>query len=91
MGAAEHHVRLSQLHQPAQVQHGDPVGDVSDHAEIVRDEQVRHLLVALQPDQQVQDRRLDRDVEGGRRFVAQDQSRITGERSRDGHALLQPA
>ena len=31
----------AELHQPAQVEHGDPVGEVAHDAEVVRDEEVR--------------------------------------------------
>ena len=39
----------------------------------------------------VEDRRLDRDVERARRFVAHDDARVTGEGAGDGDALLETA
>ena len=45
----------------------------------------------LQVGEQVEDRRLHRDVERGRRLVADDDPRLAGERARDRHALLEAA
>src|SRR3954451_24066752 len=46
----------AELHQPAEVQHGDAVREVADDAEVVRDEEVRDLTLGLQLDEQVEDR-----------------------------------
>jgi hypothetical protein len=48
----------------------------STTARIVRDEQVGQLELVLQVHQQVDDLRLDRDVERGDRLVADDQLRV---------------
>ena len=48
-------------------------------------------LLGLELDEQVEDRRLDRDVERARRLVADDEPRVAGERARDRDALLEPA
>jgi hypothetical protein len=90
-GPRKHRVGGADLHHAPQVEHGDPVGDVADDAEVVGDEQVGNALVLLQPNEQVQDGGLDRDVERGRWLVAQDQSRVPGERACDGDALLEAA
>ena len=42
-------------------------------------------------DEQVEDRRLHRDVEGGDRLVGDDEAGIAGERAGDGDALALPA
>ena len=42
---------------------------------------------ALQRAHQIEDLRLDRDVERGRRLVGDQQLRVAGERHRDHHAL----
>ena len=81
----------AELLHPAEVEHGDPVRDVADDAEVVRDEEVRDPLLRLQLDEQVEDRRLHRHVERRRRLVADDELRVAGERARDRDALLQPA
>ena len=63
--------RLSrELDDAAEIHHGDAVADMLDHGEVVRDEQVGQAELALQVDQQVDDLRLDRDVERRDRLVA---------------------
>jgi len=79
----------SELHQPAQVQHRNSIGDVADHPKVVGDENVRDSPLGLELHQQVEDGRLDRDVQRRSRFVANNQSRLTGEGTRDCHALLE--
>ena len=56
-------------------------------AHVVRDEQDRRAVVALQPLHQLEDLRLDRHVERGRRLVGDQQRRVARERHRDHHAL----
>ncbi len=79
------------LHHPPEIQHGDPVGEVVHDAEVVADEQIRDVLVALEVREQVEDRRLDRDVQRRGRLVAHDDPRVAGECSRDRHPLLEAA
>ena len=81
----------AELHQPAEVEHGDPVGDVAHDPEVVGDEEVGDLLLRLELDEQVEDRRLDGDVERRGRLVADDELRVAGKRPGDREALLQPA
>ena len=83
------HVAL--LDDAARVHHDDAVGDLGDDAEIVGNEQHRHADLALQLVEQVEDLRLDRDVERGRRLVGDQQHGIAGERHRDHHALAHAA
>ena len=89
MRAVEHDVCRAELLQPTEIENGDPVRDVADDAEIVRDEEVRDLLLRLQLDEEVEDRRLDGDVERGGRLVADDELRVARERTRDRDSLLQ--
>jgi hypothetical protein len=67
------------------------VGDVADHAEIVGDEHVRELELVLQVFEQVEDLRLDRDVERRDGLVGDDQLRGRRERPRDPDPLALPA
>src|SRR5215469_11001180 len=69
------------------VHHRDAVADMLDDREIVRDEQIGQVLFALQIHHQVDDLRLDRDVEGRNRLVADDQLGVQGQRSGDADAL----
>ena len=52
------------LDDPAEVHDRDPVGDVADDGQVVRDEEVGKVEVLLEALEQVDDLRLDRDVEG---------------------------
>ena len=61
------------LDDAAEIHDGNVVADVLHHREIVRDEQVGELPLALQVLQEVDDLRLDRDVERRHRLVADDQ------------------
>ena len=68
---------LAEVHDP------DPVADVLDDRQVVGDEQVRQVEPLAQVEQQVEDLRLDRDVEGGHRLVGEDELGVEGERPRD--------
>ena len=89
--ALEHAIGVAHLHEPAEIQDGDPIGQVPHDAQVVRDEHVRDAFDRLHVGEQVQDRGLHRDIERGRGLVADHQARLAGERARDGDALLQPA
>src|SRR5207302_787898 len=66
---------------------GDAITQVLHDLQIVRDEQVRQLALALQLDEQIDDLRLDRDVERAQRLVGDDEARLDRERARDADAL----
>ena len=66
-------LRLSELHDPAEIHDGDAVGDVAHHGQVVRDEDHCQLELAHQALEQVENLRLDGDVEGRNRFVCEDQ------------------
>jgi hypothetical protein len=76
---------LSGVHQRDPMRH--PLHD----PEVVRDQQHPHPALLLQPLQQLEDLRLDRHVERGRRLVGDQQVGLGGKRERDHHALLLPA
>ena len=61
--------------------------ECADDVEVVRDEDVRQPELRLEVLQQVEDLRLDGDVERGDRLVADDQLRVDRERPRDADAL----
>ena len=73
---------LAGVHQRHALRH------LRDDAEVVRDQQHRHAMAALQVGEQVEDLLLDRHVERGRRFVGDNDVGFAGERDRDHHALL---
>ena len=63
------------------------VADVLDHGEIVRDEEVGEAELLLEVLEEIDDLRLHADVERADRFVADDESRLHGERAGDADAL----
>jgi len=62
-----------------------------DDAEVVRDQQHAHRPLGLQAAQQLENLRLNGDVERRRRLVGDQQARIAGERDGDHHPLLHAA
>ena len=85
--AAEELPRSAPLDDPAEVHHRHAVGEVPTTARSC--EMKRYVSAELAPAvaQQVQDLRLDRDVERGDRLVADDELRAERERARDADAL----
>src|SRR6185369_1431239 len=81
------HVAIGKLHDLAEVHHRDPVGNVSHHGQVVSDEDIRQVELALQVFQQVDDLRLDGYVQSRHRLVAHDQLRPKGDSTRDADAL----
>ena len=75
----------------AEIHHRDAVGHVLDDGEVVADEQERQAELLLQVLQQVDDLRLDRDVERRDRLVADDEVGLGRERAGDADALALPA
>ena len=71
------------LHDPAEVHHGDPVRDVPYDGEVVRDEEIRQVELVLQLLEQVDDLRLNRDVERRHGLVRDDEVRIQSDRPRE--------
>ena len=83
-------VARCQFHHLAEIHHPHARGDVAHHAEIVRDEQVGQPQILAQLFQQIDDLRLDRDIERRDRLVADDEIRRGGEGPRDADALTLP-
>jgi len=83
--------RGAALHHLAVVHDHDLLGHIGDDAEIVGDEQEGHAELLLQILDELEDLRLDRDVERGRGLVGDEEGGIAHERHRDHRALAQPA
>ena len=79
------------LHHLAGVEHGHLVGDAAHDAEVVADEERGEAAPRLQLLQQVEDLRLDGDVEGGGRLVENEQIGFRGQRTGDQRALAHAA
>ena len=86
----EQRLGAGDLHDPADIHHGDAVADVLHHAQIVRDEQVGKAQPILQIEHQVEYLRLHRYIERGYRLVGDNQTRIERERTRNADALALP-
>ena len=87
LGSVEHVVDAAVLDDRAPAHHGDLLGDGSDQRQVVRDEEQAELHLTLQLGDQVDDRRLDGDVERRGDLVADEQRRLGDERARDRDAL----
>ena len=70
-------VRRGDLDDRPEVHDGDAVGDVTHDREVVRDEEVGEVELRLERLEQVEDLRLDRDVERGDRLVGDDEVGLT--------------
>src|SRR5688572_27384547 len=70
-----------------QVHHRDAGRDVAYNGEVVRDEQVREAQLLLKLLEQVDDLRLDRNVERGYRLVAHDELGVECERASNSDPL----
>ena len=80
-------LRLADLHDTSQIHDRDPIRDLPDDRQVVRDEHVGQREVALEVLQQVENLRLHRNVERGHRLIADDQLRLQRKRTGDADAL----
>ena len=83
--------RVALLDDLAGVHHPDPVAQGPDDAEVVGDEEDRRVRLRLERADEVEDARLDRRIEPGRRLVEDQQLRVRGQGDGDHDALLHPA
>src|SRR5437764_2832333 len=80
-------VRRRQLHDLAQIHHRHAVGDVLDDRQVVRDEHVGEIVVALEVFEKIDYLRLHRNVERRYRLVADDELGLNRECARNTDAL----
>ena len=83
--------RIAALHHLAMPQYGDALGRVGHDGEIVRDQEHPHPVLVDEAAQQVEDLRLQHDVESRRRLVRDEQLRLERTGNGDDHALPLPA
>jgi len=88
---AEQLDRRSEFCHLAHVHHADPVRNVADHAQVVRDEQIAQVEPLLQFEQQVEDLCAHRHIERRDRLVTDDELRVGRKGARHGDALPLPA
>ena len=89
--ADEQLLRGGGFHQLAQIHDADVVRDVAHDREVMGDEHVGQPLLLLQILEQVEHLRLNGDVQGGDRLIADDELRVQGQGARDAHALAAAA
>src|SRR5450756_41816 len=80
----------ARLDHPSRVHHHYALAHAGHHAQVVRDQDGRGAEVTVDMAQQVEDLRLDRDVECGGRFVGDQHLRRGGETHRDHGPLAHP-
>ena len=90
-GPAEHVHHRPLLDDAPGVHHGDAVAGLRGHADVVRDDHLGDAQLLAQPEQQVEDLRLDGHVERGGRFVGDEQRRAAGQRHRHADPLSHAA
>jgi hypothetical protein len=83
-------IPAADLDDTARIHDPDPVRDMADDREIMRDEQVGEAELALQILEQVDDLGADRNIERRDRLVGNDELGRDGERAGDADALPLP-
>ena len=91
MWTAVEAVTVAVLHRPARVHDEDLVRDARDNAQVVRDEDDRHAKLRLESLHQLDDLRLNGDVERRCRLVRDEQLGVEGKSHRDHRPLTHPA
>jgi len=84
-------VAVRHLHDATDVHHRDSVTDVPDDAQVMGDKKVGEIKLTLQFDEQVEDLRLNGDVQRGYRLVGDHQSWIQGQGPGNDNPLSLPA
>ena len=90
-GPTENVIEGAPFHDPTVVHDHDVLGDVGDDTQIVGDHQHRHREFVLEVVHQLEDLRLDGDIERGGRFIGNQQCRAADQRHGDHGALAQAA
>jgi hypothetical protein len=86
-GSARKPGRLASVDDLATPHDGDLVGNPLHHVDVVADEQHGETALGLQPLEQRDDLDLDRHVQGGNRFVANEHFGLAQQRTGDAYAL----
>ena len=79
------------LDDSAEIHHRDPVAQAAHHGEIMGDEDHRETHLRPELDQEIDDLRLDRDIERRDAFIGDDQFRLDRKGARNADALALPA
>ncbi len=84
---SEYRLAFSDLDNSAEMHHGDAIGNVPHHGEVVRNENVGKAKSSLQVAQQIEHLRADRNIKRGHRLIADDELRLDRKRARDRNTL----
>ena len=87
LGIVDHLISRSDLYDLAVVHHCNPVAHVMNDRHVMTDKEITKAEFILQIVEKIQDLGLDRDIERRGRFVADDESRLDGQRPGDSNAL----
>ncbi len=83
----ENIVARALFHDTAQIHHHHLVGDVFHHGKIVADEEIGEVVLLLQVGEEIEDLRLNGNIEGRDRFIEHENFGIEHERPGNGNAL----
>src|SRR5258706_5208516 len=86
-GIGEQFALLCGFDNAAEIHYRDAVTDMGHHSEIMCDEQIGKIMLALEVDQQIDHLGLDRHIERRYRLIADDQPRPQRQSPRDADAL----
>lgn len=75
------------LHNVTQIHHADHIGNIAYNSQIMGDEDVSKTQLFLQRFEQIDHLRLNGNIQGGNRLVADDQFRIACQRAGNPQAL----
>ena len=78
---------VARFDDSAKIHHEDSLADMLYNGQIVGDEQIRQVVFALEINEQINNLRLDGNVERAHSFVTNDELRFNGEGTRDADPL----
>ncbi len=88
IGLLENRFAGTNLHDVTEVHHGDIVREEAHRTQVVRNQNHRGVLRLLDFQQQVQHRRLHRNIQRGNRLIADDHRGVGGNGAGNSHALF---
>ncbi len=82
--------RLRSLDKQTEIHDTDAISHVAHHRQVMADERAGQAELGLKILHQIQNLRLDQDIEGGCRLIGDKQFRPEGEHQRDNRPLTMP-
>src|SRR6058998_2367958 len=84
-------LRGSRFDDSAEIHHGDPVGHVSSHRDVVRDEDIGVLILFPEIEHEVHHAGANGHIKHAHRLIRDDELRVQDDGPRDGHPLTLPS